>query len=387
MSTPTVLLTLGRLPKAVDIARSFAKAGWRVVVAEPFRRHVTGASSAVARSVAVTAPVVDRGRYLDDLLRVVQAEGVDLVLPVSEETLYVALLRDRLPPATRLWTMPPASLMAVHDKGVFAQNARAWGLTAPESYPLDDHRAAGLAERQDIVVKPLHAFSGRGLRMLDQGSAVPAHDPTDPAIAQARIRGEEVSTCSIVQDGDVRGTAIYRGTMMSGTVAIAFERIENAAIEHWVATFAAKTRWTGFLSFDFILDEAGVPWGIECNPRTTSGLHFFEPDDLAGAILDPAHRLRLRTATRMQQFYPCLTETQLSLFRGGGFPRNLRNLATTKDVTWSLRDPMPFLTMMWTSWPIIRLAIAHRATFGEVVGLDIAWDGAPVPVSATPAAP
>lgn len=387
MSAGTVLLTLGRLPKVVDVARAFAALGWRVVVADPFPRHMTGASNAVARSVRVAAPASDRQRYLADLLRIVEEEAVDLVLPVSEETLYVALLDGRLPPATRLGTMPPAALMQVHDKGRFAADARAWGLRAPETHPLGDPAAAALAARGEVVVKPLHAFSGRGLRFLEPGEAVPAPDPADPAIVQARIRGEEFSTCSLVQGGAVRGTAVYRGIMMSGTVAIAFERVEHPAILRWVEAFAARTGWTGFLSFDFIVDAAGVPWGIECNPRITSGLHFFARDDLARAILDPAQPLRLRPETRLQQFYPCLTETQLSLFRGGGFLRNLRCLLTTPDVTWSLRDPMPFLTMMWTSWPIIRMAIARRATFGEVVGLDIAWPGASGAVSAAPAAP
>jgi hypothetical protein len=153
-----------------------------------------------------------------------------------------------------------------------------------------------------------------------------------------------------------------------------------------VDAFARATNWTGFLSFDFVVDAAGVPWGIECNPRTTSGLHFFANADIAPAVLDPAHPLRHRPEPRLQQFYSCLTETQLSLFRGGGFRRNLRTLATTPDVTWSARDPMPFLTMTFTTWPIIRAAMARRATFGEVATLDVGWRG-DAPVSAASAVP
>jgi hypothetical protein len=173
--------------------------------------------------------------------------------------------------------------------------------------------------------------------------------------------------------------------MHSGLVSIAFERVEDAAIEAFVRDFAAATRWTGFLSFDFILDEAGRPWAIECNPRTTSGLHFFAPEDLARAVLEPGHPLRLRPERRLQHFYSCLTETQLSVFRRG-FGRKLRTLLATRDVTWSRRDPRPFLTMTATSWPIIPEAIARRATFGEVATLDVGWDGDRAP-SAAPAAP
>ena len=80
-----------------------------------------------------------------------------------------------------------------------------------------------------------------------------------------------------------------------------------------------------------------------------------------------------RPERRLQQFYSALTETQMSLFRRGPFRENLKSLANTRDVTWSIDDPMPFLTMTWTSWEIIRMAWAHKAKFGEVATLDIGW--------------
>lgn len=386
MSAGTVLLTLGRLPKALDLARSFRAAGWRVVVAEPFRKHLAGASKAVARSVVVTAPATDREAYLRDLLRVVEQERVDLVLPVSEEVLHVAALHGRLPERTRLFAMPAEAVLAAHDKGVFAAQAGRMGLAAPPTHPLGSEGAALLAAHRDVVVKPLHACSGRGVRRLRRGTVLPLADPALPAIVQAMVPGPERSTCSLVHDGVVSGTVVYRGLMQSGSVSIAFERVEDPLIEAFVRDYAAATRWTGFLSFDFMLDDQGRPWAIECNPRTTSGLHFFAPGDLARAVLDPSHPLRFRPEARLQQFYSCLTETQLSLFRGGGFGRKLRTLLSTRDVTWSARDPKPFLTMTATSWPIIREAMARRATFGEVATLDVGWR-ADEPATAARAAP
>lgn len=386
MSAGTVLLTLGRLPKALDLARSFHAVGWRVVVAEPFRKHLAGASKAVARSVVVTAPATDRAAYLRDLRRVVEEEAVDLVLPVSEEVVHVAALHGRLPARTRLFAMSAEMVLAAHDKGVFAAQAGRMGLAVPPTHPLGSEGAAALAARCDVVVKPLHACSGRGVLRLRRGAPLPAADAAAPAIVQAMMPGPERSTCSLVHDGRVSGTVVYRGLMQSGSVSIAFERVDDPAIEAFVRDYAAATRWTGFLSFDFMLDEHGHPRAIECNPRTTSGLHFFATEDLARAVLDPAQPLRFRPETRLQQFYSCLTETQLSLFRGGGFAQNLRTLLTTRDVTWSARDPKPFLTMTATSWPIIREAMARRATFGEVATLDVGWRG-DGPATAAPAAP
>jgi biotin carboxylase len=371
--TGNLLLTLGRLPKALDVARGFADLGWRVVVAEPFKRHLAGASRAVARSHRVTAPAADKQAYLADLRRIIADEKIDLVLPVSEETMHVAFLRESLPATTRLFTMPPEDLLRLHNKHGFAQQAAAWGLTVPETYALGDPAAEALAQSGPVVIKPVHSCSGRGVRLLPAGAELPATDPVMPAIVQRCVIGAEYSSCSIAHDGRVASTVIYRAAQKSGSVAVAFERVEHPAIADWITRFIAAANWTGFIAFDIMVDEAGQPWGLECNPRTTSGLHFWQREDIARAVVEPGFIPRYRPEARLQQFYSALTETQMSLFRRGPFRENLRQLFSTRDVSWDRRDPMPFLTMTVTSWPIIRMAMARGATFGEVATLDVGW--------------
>jgi predicted ATP-grasp superfamily ATP-dependent carboligase len=369
----TVLLTLGRLPKALDIARSFAAAGWRVVVAEPHRRHLAGTSRSVARSIRVTAPAEDPAAYLRDLARVVAEEGVSLVVPVSEEAMHVAFLGPLLPDGVRLLAMPPDLVLRLHDKHGFALAAAAAGLAVPETFALDDAAARALADTTDVIVKPVHSCSGRGVPRISRGAPLP---PPEAAVVQRLVVGEEHSSCTLAQAGNVQGTAVYRGTLMSGSVAVGFERVDHPAIEDWIARFVAATGWTGFIAFDFIVDASGTPWGIECNPRTTSGLHFFAEANLAPAIIDPAHPLRFRPERCLQQFWSCVTETQGSFGDWPRFRANLRHLFGTKDVTWRAADPLPLLTMPWTAWPIISEANRRGVPFGEVATLDVGWNPA-----------
>jgi hypothetical protein len=385
----TVLLTLGRLPKALDIARSFALAGWRVVVAEPFARHLCGSSRDVAKSVQVPPPVAGKAAYLQALARIVAEEGVQLVVPVSEETMHVAHLPPLLPAGVRVFTMPPAALLPLYHKGGFVRFAAAHGLAVPRSAPLGSDAARDIAAQGAVVVKPVHSCSGRGLRRLPPGAALPPVDPAAPDLVQGFVIGDEFSTCTIAHRGRVLGTVVYRGVQMSGSVAVAFERVAHKAIEDWVTRFVAAAEWSGFIAFDLIVDEAGRPLGIECNPRTTSGLHFFEPADIARCIIEPeaAPPPRFRAETVLQQFWSCLTETQLSLFKGGPFGRNLRRLLTTRDVCWQARDPWPLLWMPVTSWPIIRMATQRRVPFGEVATLDVGWFEGETPATGTAAAP
>ena len=167
-------------------------------------------------------------------------------------------------------------------------------------------------------------------------------------------------------------------------MAVIFERVDHPAIAAWVERFVAATGWTGFVSFDFIADAEGRPFAIECNPRTTSGLHFWRNEDIARAVTDPQFEPRFRPERRLQQFYSTLTESRSAMQRGEPSLPILRALASTRDVSWSARDPMPFLTMIWTAWPIIKAARQHNAPFGEVATIDVGWTGDP---NAAPAAP
>lgn len=380
--SPTVLVTLGRLPKALELCRGFAAIGWRVVVAEPQPRHLCAASRSVARSVAVPAPTADREAYLAALARLAREEGAGLVIPVSEETLHVACLPERLP-GVRVLAMPPALVHRLHHKGHFVAAMRELGLAVPATAPLGSAAAADLAAAGEVVVKPVHACAGRGVRVVRRGEALP--EAAAPAVVQRFLPGPEFSSCTLAHEGRVLASAVYRGVLFGGSVAIAFERVEQPPIEAWIARAVAGLGWSGFIAFDFRLDAEGTVFGIECNPRTTSGLHFLEPADVARAILDPAQPVRFRDARRLQQFWSCLTETQLSLFRRrGGFGRKLRQLLTTPDATWSAGDPWPLLSMPWTAWPILREAARRRVPFGEVATLDLGWAGPPTTTDAAP---
>jgi predicted ATP-grasp superfamily ATP-dependent carboligase len=371
---PTVLLTLGRLPKALDLARGFARRGHRVIVAEPFRRHVTGASRHVARSYQVTAPAVSPDDYLRDLLAVVQRERVGLIVPVSEEILHASRLAPLLPPEVRMLAMPHDVLLELHDKRRFTEVCARLGVDAPQTAPSDDARAIDIAARGPYVVKPVFSCSGRGVRFQSRGAAIPADGGR--AIVQAFVAGAVMSTFSFADRGRPIVTVVYRGAVMSGTVAVCFERVvSQPAIESWVSRFVERSGFSGFISFDFVVDADGRAWGIECNPRATSGLHFVRSDELARSILDPAAASpRLRGELLLQQLYPCLTETQRTMLHDRQhFGANLRALWSARDVTWDWSDPWPFVGMPLTSLPIIRESIRRGCTFGEVATLDVGW--------------
>jgi predicted ATP-grasp superfamily ATP-dependent carboligase len=370
--TKTVLLTLGRLPKALDFARAFHQTGWRVVVAEPFKAHLTGQSKCVSQSFVVPAPCDGKQAYLEALAAVVIAQSVDLVLPLSEETMHVAGLATLLPEHVRVYVPETTRLMTLHDKAAFIDLAASHGLAVPETALLGSEGARTLAAASDYVIKPVYSCSGRGVSLHKSGEPLPK-TWGEKAIVQAQLSGDQYSTFAIAEAGKIIINVVYRGTIMSGSVAVAFERVAMPAIDLWVEKFVAAIGHSGFISFDFFVDELGVARAIECNPRVTSGVHFIENKGLADAILSPqTANLTLKPNRPLMQFYSTLTEVQGSMFRRGFFAK-FKAMWAARDVTWQADDPMPLVTMPIVAFPMILRCIKTGKTFGEVFTDDIAW--------------
>ena len=374
--TKTVLLTIGRLPKALDFARSFHAAGWRVVVAEPFKSHLTGASNCVSGSFVVPAPCDGKHGYLAALAKIAINERVDLVLPLSEETLHVAHLTPLLPRSVRIFAPPADALLRLHDKAAFIALAQHHGLPVPETAILGTNEAYALAAKTHYVIKPVFSCSGRGVSLHQAGETLPDQSEfskTECAIVQQQLNGTQFSTFAMADAGRVQINVTYQGTIMSGSVAVAFERVAVASVTQWVQDFVAATHHSGFISFDFFVDDLGVARAIECNPRVTSGVHFIQTQDLASAIVSPfSAQLRLKPVSKMMQFYPALTEVQSAMF-SPKFKDYLTHMLSSRDVTWRSDDPKPFVTMPITAFAIIAKAIQQQKNFGEVSTADISW--------------
>ncbi len=373
MPERTVVITLGRLPVALDLARSFHQAGWRVVVAEPFRMHLSRMSSSVDRSVAVTSPAESSAAYLDDLLNVVADERAALVVPVSEESTWVARLKQRLGESVRVFAWDPDTLLQLHDKYGFVRLAEAHGLRAPRSWLPDD--LADLPSDIPLVVKPRHSCSGRGVQLLDAGRTP---SPDAGSLVQAQIIGDEVSGFGVANEGRLAAPVVYRGTVRSGSVAVCFERIEELdAVTEWMRRFVAAVGYTGFIAFDFIIDERDKAWAIECNPRVTSGIHFLAAAHLAALVTGDANAAEPYRAERLlTESWSCYTAALGNVFRPARFLATMRELIRARDVTWSRSDPLPFLLMPVNTFRIIARAVRQGSSFAAVAVSDLEWQPA-----------
>jgi predicted ATP-grasp superfamily ATP-dependent carboligase len=373
--TKTVLLTLGRLPKALELARALGGLGARVLIAEPFALHVCRASRSVERCFRVPAPNTDPVAYLDAVEKIIRAEKVDILVPVSEEALHVTRLASRLPEHCVIFGPDHRQIVRLHDKLLFNRQAARLGLAVPETFQGHTPEADALALRSDYIVKPQHGCSGIGISLRRQASPLTTADRAPGMIVQTRLPGRHVSSFTIARNGKVLRTVLYTGLIHSGTVCVCFERIDDCPhAQRWVEHFVEAENYSGFISFDFIEDENGIAQAIECNPRLTSGIHFADPDALARLVMFPeqSNEVELRPSRRFQEAHTALLEVYGSVLRPGEFYRRLKAFLTSKDVLFRVSDPLPFLLFTPLSWPVLRQALTGTS-LGKAATRDIVW--------------
>ena len=372
----TALLTVGRFPAALTLARGLHEHGVRVIVADPMKRPLCSVSRAVAKTFQVAPPNTDIEGWERDILDIIERENVTDVIPTSEEVCHVANLAPRLPVTSR-YVGPSAEWIAQwHDKLAFVNYAISRGVTAPSVYTTADGDARSLIRQTECVLKPRRGCSGTEVSFIPPGSTLPP--PSQDMLLQRRVQGNHLYTLSWVDAGEVKATASYRGSTHSGTVAVGFQSAPTPfSVKQWIEQFVADTDVTGFLSFDFILDRSGFPWGIECNPRLSSGVHFIDEAWLGAAVMGEDMGAPSITAAgkRAQWSYSPLTEAYKHLFRFQipELIRCLRDLFISRDAVWSWRVPLPFFLMTPLCWEFIWRSIRERIPIGDASQCDIAW--------------
>jgi hypothetical protein len=364
----TVMVSGGKMTKALQLARSFHAAGHRVILIESGKYRLTGHrfSRAVDRFYAVPKPQ-SRG-YADALLAIVRNEGVGVYVPVCSPvaSYYDALAKPLLEPYCEVLTADADMVAALDDKYEFSAQAASLGLTVPDAYRISD---PGQVEDFDfsaasppyilksIPYDPVHRLDLTTLPRpsRDQTAAFARSKPISantPWIMQGLIRGREYCTHSTVRDGRVQVYCCCE----SSAFQINYEMVDKPEIEAWVRGFVEPLKLTGQISFDFIQADDGRVYAIECNPRTHSAITmFYNHPGLASAYLDdgapvigPAPGSR-PTYWIYHEVWRLVTEPAKSFSR-------LKIIFRGKDAIFDWADPLPFLMVhhVQIPWLLVR---------------------------------
>ena len=389
----TVLITGLRAPVALHWCRLFAAAGWRVFGADSLRDPVGRFSRSIKGYLHLPPPRSEPDNFAEAIASAVEETDADLILPTCEEVLFLA--RAALRPeakgwAQRLFAPSLEDLITLHDKAAFnVLLARVAPDFAPSFSKPRNWRGRG-GPRRGAMGAQTEIFAICHQR-LDQ--AGPGDDPQVTHITRTALVGAglfarrgDLSVCRRCR-GQVVVLQAYEPLLrlrQGRGASVAFAASEDGVgsqLRPMVEAVAKALNVTGQLSFDLRRDAEGQWRALECNPRATSGFHFFGPDDgLVEAVAEGRSALTARTSPTGE----VLGEAVPALLAGGigglalclglmrskaGATRRLRPLSAWPGDTISPLEQSRAFFELWLR------SRAHRCSLEEASTLDICWNG------------
>ncbi|MBA4493399.1 carbamoylphosphate synthase large subunit [Paenactinomyces guangxiensis] len=383
----TFLLTGGRAPCTLELARLLYHAGHRVIVAESLRHHLCRFSRAVARNVHVPPPRQDPDGFLSSLAEIVNQEKVNVLIPTCEEVFTLARGSGRFPDHCRVWVEPIERLTPLHNKWTFIQEAGELGLQTPMTWMAASHSKLteilrNINGKFPIILKPVYSrFAAEVYLLRHPAQPCPALSvsPEKPWIVQEWIDGRQICTYSLAFEGKLIAHCAYRTTFTAGKgSSILFTPIEHPQLLKHVEEWMASKKYTGQFSFDWIETAEGKLYPIECNPRATSGIHCFgESDRLDQAFARPETASLILPQAGVQRMLS-LAMWSYGLFSVRSFSqwRNwIKSLLAAQDVVFRWRDPLPFICQFLLLIYFWKQSRRHQISMLEASTYDIEWNG------------
>jgi predicted ATP-grasp superfamily ATP-dependent carboligase len=376
-----ILLTGGRAPAALELARAFHRAGHTVFMAESLRGHLSQPSAAIKANFVVPAPRQEQDAFIVALKNIIEQNKIDLLIPTCEEIFHIAMRRKELP--CIVFTESINKLDQLHNKWSFVVNAVEYGLSAPETMLITtmDTLFHAYAHWRELVLKPTYSrFASRTLILppLQKASSTLKFHSSSPWVAQGYIRGKEICTYSICHNGHITAHTAYPSTFTTGQGAtIVFQHIDHPVILNWVKTFVARNHFTGQIAFDFIQTPEGQVYAVECNPRATSGAHLLASHpQFVEAFINPLmdcitpidnSSYMLSTAMLIYGLPAAIKENNVKQW--------LKTFFNSNDVILNFKDPLPMLLQFRSLLSTLKFAREKGISLIEAITFDIEWNG------------
>jgi predicted ATP-grasp superfamily ATP-dependent carboligase len=370
-SPQTILISGGKMTKALQLARSFHKAGHRVILVETHKYWLTGHrySWAVDRFYTIPNPQTDE--YSQALLKIVQQEGVNIYVPVCSPvaSYYDAEVKRVLSGHCTVMHVDVETLQRLDDKYEFAKAAEALGLRVPKSYRITNPQQVIDFDFSDAqrkyIIKSIPYDSVRRLDLTKLPCETPAEtaafvnslpiSESKPWIMQEYIPGQEFCTHSTIRDGHLQLHCCCK----SSAFQVNYQNVDRPDIENWIRQFAKSLNLTGQVSFDFIqAADDGEIYAIECNPRTHSAITmFYNHPDVAKAYLEPDPLPQtvqpLASSRPTYWIYHEIWRLVTHLWSPKLVYERLQIIAQGKDAIFEWDDPLPFLMVHHWQIPLL----------------------------------
>ena len=208
--------------------------------------------------------------YMDTLLRLVEEEGIDLVIPASEPELRTLCANDFFGRRELFLTANEKALEIGFDKYKTAAFLRENGLP----HPWTEIAADGVPHGFPCILKSRAGCGSKDVRILTEEDYSKQSLYGADNIFQELIEGDDAEyTCGLFRSslGEMRSIILRR--RLRGDVTGCGVVEDHAVIRDLLCTLAEKLDLLGSINVQLRLRD-GVPYVFEINPRFSSTVRF-----------------------------------------------------------------------------------------------------------------
>lgn len=377
-----VLLTGGRAPSTMELARFFSKRNIEVHVAESFPASISKKSNYIRKFHLTSKPKQETKRFINDLVEIITSESIDLYIPTCEEIFYVAEHKEQFPQTCLVFVEDFEKMRLLHDKYDFIKKASQYGLNTPRTIKVKteaewNQQLLLLEEGKNYMAKPVYTrFSNEILLLpVEKNKRITIHQQKQWVI-QEFIDGEQFCSYSIVEKGEIIAHTTYKTEFRAGKgSSIAFRHKEEKDIFNWIARFVKNLNFTGQIAFDFIKTNKGEIYPIECNPRLTSGIHLFRGTNIVEVFTKENKQIIVPKKNQGILIVLAMILYSYQNIKQNGLKDFLKTFFTYKDVLFDKRDIKPLFYQFYSYYKFWEISKKENIDLLEATTYDLSWNG------------
>lgn len=376
-----ILITGGRAPVSLHLIHLCKKAGYDVYVADSIPYYTSKSSDLVKKSFVVTKPNQDHEKFIENILEIVKKYKIDLIIPTCEEVFHLSKSKEVLEEYVKLFTMDISTLHTLHNKWTFINMIKGSNhIKVPTTYYVTNQKQikiylSGYSSKEEFVLKPVYSRFSSNIYFINKDK-IPTVDCSreNPYVLQQRIRGEQICSYSVIQSGNIVAHSSYQTVYTLGQGAgIYFKPYQVQKVFNFIKEFSLENRINGQISFDFIMDNKGDIYPIECNPRSTSGLHLFEGNtELIDSMVKEKQECIVAYPSESICVMPILV---ISKIFKNGLKKTIRDIRNCKSIFKHEKDRKTLFSQnLMLSYFAIN-SIIKRKKMVSISTEDIEWGG------------
>lgn len=282
-----ILVTDSNSRKALCVVRSLGRQGNQVIAASNEKVNISRFSKYCSEFQFLPSPLIDEKVYLDHLLKLIDENNIDVLIPMEDESVELIIKNISLFNGVKTLLPEYDTFMTARDKGKTMEKAKELGISSPQTYfikSLEELRKKQEEIEFPVIIKARKSSGSRGLvRVTKKEDLIKkyeeVHNSYPYPIIQQYIAGDydKIQVLLMLdKEHRVKGSCTYQGIRefpVDGGPVTMWKTISLPEVETKTIEFMEKLNWVGFAEVEYIIDQnTGDYYLMEINPRFSANI-------------------------------------------------------------------------------------------------------------------